>query len=86
MMTRRKLLKFSLIQLIISAVIFVFNYFFFHFVTDTGISLVFQSEPGKPFVANLIGILATLFLFSAAVSFISALVFFEGEKNSKGDS
>ena len=81
MMTRRKLLKFSLIQLIISAVIFVFNYFFFHFVTDTGISLVFQSEPGKPFVANLIGIFATLFLFGSAISALAAFILFDKNDN-----
>ena len=74
---RKKLFKFSLIMLAVSAVIFVINYFFFHFVTDAGITLVWQPEPGKPFVADLIGMLATLFLFGSAVSFIAALVFTE---------
>ena len=76
---RRKLLKFSLIQLIVSAVTFVINYFFFHFVTDSGITLQWQPEAGKPFVADLIGILATLFLFGSAVSLIAAYVFTDKE-------
>ena len=80
-MTRKKLLKFSLCQFIISAVIFVINYFFFHFVTDSGVTTTFQSEPGKPFVANLIGFFATLFLFSAVTALISAFIFFEREEN-----
>ena len=71
---RGKLLKFSLVQLIVSTVSFVINYFFYHFVTDEGISLVWQAEAGKPFVANLIGIFATLFLFGSAVSFIAAFI------------
>ena len=78
---RKKLFKFSLIMLITSLAIFVINYFFFHFVTDSGISLTWQPEPGKPFVADLIGILATLFLFGSATSFIAAIVFTEPENN-----
>ena len=77
---RKKLFKTSLIMLICSAVIFVINYFFFHFVTDEGITLVWQPEPGKPFVALYIGILATLFLFGSAASLIAALVFTEKEQ------
>ena len=71
---RRKLIKFSLCQLIISAVCFAINYFFYHFVTDSGITKVFQPEPGKPFVAMLIGIFATLFLFGSAVSILAAYI------------
>lgn len=78
-MTQEQLKKFSIICLIISIIIFAVNYFFFHFVTDEGITFVFHEEAGKPFVANLIGILATLFLFSSAISFIIYLL----RKNSK---
>ena len=76
---RRRLIKFSLWQLIISAVCFVINYFFYHFVTDTGITTVFQTEPGKPFVAMLIGIFATLFLFGSAVSLLAAFTLADKE-------
>ena len=84
-MTRKKLLKFSLCQFIISAVTFIINYFFYHFVTDSGITTTFQSEPGKPFVANLIGFFATLFLFSAVTALVMAFVFFEREENNKNE-
>ena len=79
-MNRKKLLKLSMIQGIIAASLLVINYLFYHFVTDTGITLVFQPEPGKPFVALLIGILATLFLFSSLTSLLVGFVLFEGEE------
>ena len=77
---RKKLLKLSLIMIICAAVIFVINYFFFHFVTDDGITTVWQPEAGKPFVADLIGNLGVLFIFGSAVSALCALILFEKEK------
>lgn len=77
---RKKLQKFSLVQLIIAAVVFVINYFFLHFVTDAGITTVWQPEPGKPFVSNLIGTLGTLFLFGSAVSLLASLILTDKEK------
>ena len=76
---RKKLFKFSLCQFIISAVVLAINYFFFHFVTDDGITFTFHEEAGKPFVADLIGQLGVLFLFGAAVSLIAAFIFFPKE-------
>ena len=73
---RQKFLKLSLYSLIISAVIFVINYFFYHFVTDDGITSTWQPEAGKPFVADLIGIFAVLFLFASAMSLLIALIFY----------
>ena len=81
MITRKRLLKFSMWQAIIGAVVFVINYFFFHFVTDSGISLQWQPEPGKPFVTELIGIFGVLFLFGAVVSLLAALIFFDKNKS-----
>jgi hypothetical protein len=81
MITRSRLLKFSLCQAIIAAAVFVINYFFYHFVTDDGITLIWQAEPGKPFVANLIGFLGVLFIFGAAVSLIAAFIFFDKNKS-----
>ena len=49
-------------------------------MTDEGITLTWQLEPGKPYVAMYIGVLATLFVFGSAVSLISALIFTEKEK------
>ena len=80
---RKRLFKLSLWQLAISAFVFIVNYFFFHFETDEGISLVWQPEAGKPFVADLIGILATLFLFGAAISALCAVILFD--KNDKSE-
>lgn len=79
-MNKNKFLKLSLYCIIISAIIFIINYFFYHFVTDEGISLTWNPEPGKPFVSNLIGMLAVLFLFASAMSLLIAYIFFPKEK------
>lgn len=74
---KSKLLKLSLVFFVSAAVVFVINYFFFHFVTDTGITLQWQPEAGKPFVADLIGNLGVLLLFGSISSLFSALVLFK---------
>lgn len=79
-MNRKNLLKLSLITLIIGLLVLAVAYFFFHFVTDEGITLTWHPEAGKPFVTDLIGIFGVLFLWSSAMSLISALVFFKKEK------
>ena len=56
------------------AVIMVISYFFYHFVTDTGISLTWNEEPGKPFVANMIANLGVMFLFGSITSVFLALL------------
>lgn len=76
-MTKKKLLKLSLVTLIIGLFVLVIAYLFFHFVTDEGITLIWHPEAGKPFVTDMIGQLGTLFLFASAMSAISALVFFD---------
>lgn len=83
MITRKKLLKFAACQAGIAALVFAINYFFFHFVTDEGITTVWQPEAGKPFVADLIGMLGTLFLFGALVSLLAAFIFFDKKKPPK---
>ena len=77
---RGKLLRLSLVEFVISAVLFAVNYFFYHFVTDDGITLVRQAEAGKPFVTLLVGVLATLFLFGAAISALMAFILFDKNK------
>ena len=74
-MTRKNLFKFSLINLIIGIVVLAISFFFFHFVTDTGITTVFQKEAGKPFVTMLIGVFGTLFVFASAIFSLAALIF-----------
>lgn len=80
-MNNKSLKKFSLITLIIGLVVLVIAFFFFHFVTDTGITTVFQKEAGKPFVTLLIGIFGVLNVFASLISFISAIIFFPKDKN-----
>ena len=82
---REKLLRLSLVSLIISALSFVINYFFFHFVTDSGITLTWQPEAGKPFVTDLIGIFGALWFFAAAFSLTVALIFTEKETEKEDD-
>ena len=80
-MTRQKLFKLSLITLAIGVGLLAIAYFFFHFVTDSGVTFTWHPEAGKPFVTDMIGQLAVLFLFASSMSAISALVLFD-EKNS----
>ena len=79
-MNKNKFLKLSLYCLIISVIVFIINYFFYHFVTDDGISLTFNEEPGKPFVANLIGYFAVMFLFASVISLLIAHIFYPKNK------
>ena len=71
----KKFLKLSLICFIISVVVLIISYFFFHYVTDEGITLIKQEEAGKPFVTNLIGHFGILFLFSSVMSLLISIVF-----------
>ena len=77
---KKKLLKLSLITFLIGLLVFAIDYFFFHFVTDEGIKLIWHPEAGKPFVTDLIGQLGVLFFFSSAMSLICAYVFFGKEE------
>ena len=79
-MTRKNLFKFSIITLVIGVLVLAISFFFFHFVTDEGISLIWHEEAGKPFVTLLIGIFGVLFVFASALSSLAALIFFEKEK------
>ena len=79
-MNKKNFLKLSLYTGIISVIVFVINYFFYHFVTDDGISLTFNEEPGKPFVANLIGYFAVMFLFASVISLLIAHIFYPKDK------
>ena len=78
-MSRKNLLKVSLYSLIISVVIFVINYFFFHFVTDDGITKTWHPEAGKPFVADLIGQLGVLMLFFSVATLMIGLICYKKE-------
>ena len=78
--TKNKLLKLSLYSIIIALILFLINYYVFHFVTDDGFTLIWHEEAGKPFVSNLIGQLAVLFIFLSSASLLCSFVFFKNEK------
>ena len=78
---KKKLQKLSIVSFISSAVVFVINYFFFHFVTDEGITLVWHPEAGKPFVADLIGQLGVHLLAAAIISLMISIIFFPKSEN-----
>ncbi|MBE7077702.1 MAG: hypothetical protein E7377_03235 [Clostridiales bacterium] len=79
-MNKQKLLKLSLITLIIGVIVLFLAYFCFHFVTDEGITFVWHAEAGKPFVTILIGVFGVLFMWTSAMSLILALVFCNDKK------
>ncbi len=75
--TKNKLLKLSLYSFIIAIILFLINYYIFHFVTDEGFTLIFHEEAGKPFVSNLVGQLAVSFVFLSGASLLSSFIFFK---------
>ncbi len=75
--SRKNILRFSLILFIIAVVVFIFNFLVFHFVTDNGITTVFQTETDKPVVVAILSLFGTLMLSSSVVSFVFALVFYK---------
>lgn len=74
-MDRKKFLKLSLITCIIGVFVLAVAYFFFHFVTDEGITLTWHPEAGKPFVTELIGNFGVLFFFASVISLLIAFIF-----------
>lgn len=76
-LNRHTLFTLSLITLALGIVLLGIAYYFFHFVTDEGLTLTFHEEAGKPFVTMLIGVFAVHFLSASALSALSALIFFD---------
>jgi hypothetical protein len=74
-MDRKKFLKLSLITCIIGVFVLAVAYFFFHFVTDEGVTLTWHPEAGKPFVTELIGNFGVLFFFASVISLLIAFIF-----------
>lgn len=74
---RRRLYKLSVACFLIAVVVFIINYFVFHYVTDDGITFVWHPEAGKPFVTDLIGILGADMLFASIVSALCAKIVFK---------
>ena len=62
-MNRKNFLKLSLVSFVISLVLLAIAYYFFHYVTDSGFTLTWHPEAGKPFVTDMIGqFCSTLFM------------------------
>ena len=71
---RKRLNKLSIACLLIAVVVFIINYFVFHYVTDAGITTVWQPEAGKPFLADLVGILGANMVFASIISALTAKI------------
>ena len=76
---RKKLFKLSAILLIIGICVLAISFFFFHFVTDDGITLVWHEEAGKPFVTMLIGVFGAMLIAESLTSLLLGLVMFKKE-------
>ena len=79
-MNRKNFLKLSLITFLISLGLLAISYYFFHYVTDSGFTLTWHPEAGKPFVTDMLGQFATLFLWTSVVSLLIAFIFFKKEE------
>lgn len=71
---RKRLYKLSVACLIVAVIVFIINYFVFHYVTDDGITFVWHPEAGNPFVTDLIGILGADMVFASIVSALCAKI------------
>jgi len=76
-MNRKNFLKLSLTTFVVGILLLAFTYFFYHFATDAGISLVWHKEIGKPFVTNLLGVFGVLFVWASVMSFLIGVIFFK---------
>ena len=71
---RKNLYKLAVVCFVIALIVFIINYFVFHYVTDDGITFIKQAEAGKPFVTNLIGMLGADMVFASIVSALCAKI------------
>lgn len=67
---RKKIFKLSAILCAIGIAVLAIAFFFFHFVTDEGISLVWHEEAGKPFVTMLIGVFGAALIAEALTALL----------------
>lgn len=74
---KKKFYKFSLVTFIIGVIVLLLTFYCFHFVTDSGFTLVWHEEAGKPFVTDLLGIFGVLFVFSSVISLLVSKIFID---------
>lgn len=77
---RKNLYRLAIVCLLLAVVVFAINYVAFHFLTDDGFTTVWQPEPGKPFVTNLIGMLGADLVFASIISALCGKVLLKKEK------
>lgn len=82
-MTKQNILKLSFTSFLIAIIVFVFDYLFYHFVTDDGISIFWHEEVGKPFITEIIGDFGVLFLFFSIITFLVACICFKNDNSKK---
>ena len=69
-MDRKTLWKIAAASFAVALLIFVFNYFFFHYFNGSGFGAVFHAEPVKPIVSDMVGQLGVHFLFASLFSLL----------------
>ena len=83
---RNRLFKLSLILALIGVLFLVLSYFCFHYVTDSGITLQWHPEAGKPFVTLYIGVFGVIMLAAGAIGSLAGLLLFEKEENTNEEN
>lgn len=76
-MKKKDLFRLAIITVIIGIAVLAIAFFFFHFVTDDGITLTWHEEAGKPFVTYMIGVFGVLFMWTSAMCTILALTVYK---------
>lgn len=76
---KQKFRKLSVWSFVLAAVLFALSFLLFHFLTDSGVTTVFQQEAGKPFVTEMAADLGVLFLFTGILCRMIEKIFFPNE-------
>lgn len=77
----KRLLKLALITFIVGVVFLGLAFFAFHYLTDSGISLVWHREAEKPYVTELLGDFGIINIATAFISLLIYLIY--GKKKDK---
>lgn len=74
---KQKCRKLSLWCFVLALGIFALSYFLYHYTLPGGaITFVWQPQPGKPFVTNMLAMLGVQFLFGSIMSLLVGKIFF----------
>ncbi|MBE6020979.1 MAG: hypothetical protein E7228_04435 [Clostridiales bacterium] len=79
---KKKCYILALVSFVLAIAIFVFTYFFFHYLGSEGVfTSVFHEEPVKPYVTELLGEFGVMFLFTGTISLLIGKIFFSKKDN-----